>query len=224
MKIKFTVPCPESLLDVAQFDDNSAVVLYGSSFQFTCIKPGIMFQEKSPINWACYALESMNRVVYISGYDCDRKKYGVAGFSRFTGQITHFVDLIGSEMQSLCSYLSLHIERDTMYYIFIGRSKNSYFINKLSSSGHGIFSTCTTALKKPKSIICDNAGNMLICDTDTKSVHIVDLKGKVGHTVLTEKDDFGPTSMCLNASKDTLIVASSQKDSSKITVYSLHYD
>ena len=168
--------------------------------------------------------KSLNRTVFISGYDFDRRKYGVAGFTQ-NGQMTSFVPLIGSEMQSLKSYTSLHVDRVDTYYLYLGKSGiTGYFINKLSSKAHGIFSVCTTSLKDPQSIISDSVGNMLICDTDTKSVHIIDSEGRVGNTVLTETDDFGPTSMYVNASKDTLIVASRQKESSKITVYKLKYD
>ena len=225
MNIRFTIPCPGNPRDVARFDDNSVVVLYESdnSFQFVCVKPGIILQQKISTNWLCYGLESSNKIVYISGYDCERKRYGVAGFVK-NGKMTSFVPLIGYEMQTLGLYLSLNIERSNTNYMYVGQSMNICFINKLSSSGHGIFSVCTTSLKKPKSIICDSEGNMVICDTDTKGVHIIDSDGKVGNTVLTETEDFAPTSMCLSASRDTLIVASSQKQSSRITVYKLNYN
>ena len=227
MAIKFTLPFLGTPKDVAQFDDSSIVVLYGLNYlQFVCIKPGIILKQKTATDWQCFGLESLDKIVYVSVFKSESKCYGIAGFVKSGGIITcnSFTPLIGSELQNLCFYLNVNIEKHDMYYMFFGRSKDCHFINKFSSKGHGIFSMCTTSLKNPKSIISDSAGNMLICDTYTKSVHIIDSKGKVGNTVLTETDDFGPTAMCLNASRDTLIVASSQKDSSKITVYRLNYD
>ena len=54
--IKFTIPCQENPKDVARFDDYSVVVLYGSSFQFTMLKPGIKFQQMISINLQYYAM------------------------------------------------------------------------------------------------------------------------------------------------------------------------
>ena len=223
MKIKFTIPCPESPSDVARFDENSAVVLYASdnSFQFVCVKPGIMLQQKKATKLSCYGLESLNKIVYISCYDSERNSRGVAGFVK-DGWIATFVPFIATEIQSLGSYLSLSNDSTNIYYV--GHSSNACFINKLSTSGHGIYSVCTTSLKKPKSIVCDSAGNLVVCDTGTKGVHIIESDGKVGNTLITETDDFAPTSVCLNTSRDTLIVASSQKQSSRIIVYRLNYN
>ena len=223
MDIRFTIPCPASPWDVARFDENSVVVLYAldCSFQFVCVKPGIILQQKKPTKMYCYGLESSNKIVYISGYDSERNSHGVASFVK-DGRMATFIPFIGAENQSLGSYLSLSNDNTNIYYV--GRSSNACFINKLSTSGYGLYSVCTTSLKKPKSMICDTEGNLIICDTGTKGVHIIDSDGKVGNTILTIIDDYVPTSMCLNASRDTLIVASSQKQSSRITVHKLNYN
>ena len=127
-------------------------------------------------------------------------------------------------MQSLGLYLALNVTVNEVSIFYVGSSNRCSYVNKLSSKGHGIYSVCATSLKKPKSITCDTAGNLLICDTDTKSVHVVDSEGQVGNAVLTETEDFAPTSMCLTDDRDKLIVASRQNDSAKITVYKLKYE
>ena len=228
MKIIFTVLCKSCPKDVARFDDKSCVVLYSNhDFQIIFTNPGIKLRQEKSTKLSCYGLESFNKMIYISAAKYEnlyKSNFGVAEFTK-DGDMTKFILLIGSAIQSLSSYLSANIEKSSSYFMFLVPSNNNgYFINKLSSKGHGVFSVCTTSLKKPTSIISDSAGNMLICDTDTKGVHIIDSKGKVGNTVITETDGFGPTSMCLNASKDTLVLASRQSESSKITVYKLKYD
>ena len=223
MNIKFTIPCTEHPRDVACFDEHRIVVLYGldNSFQFVCIKPGIILQQKRSTKLTCYGLQSVNRFIYISCYDFERKCRGIAQFV-WEGWLHNFIPCVGADLQNLGLYLTLNSTGVSIFYV--GHGTNCRFINKMSSSGHGIYSVCTTALKAPKSIICDSAGNLLICDSETKSIYLIDSDGEVGNTLLTEKDDFGPTSMCISARKDMLLVASSHKDASKITVYKIDYE
>ena len=194
---------------------------WGIHYSYFCIK---LQQEKST-NLSCYGLESLNKMIYISAAKYENKTniFGVAEFTK-DGDMMNFTPLIGSAIQTIGSCLSVNIEKSSSYFMLIVPSNNGYLINKLSSEGHGVFSVGIASLKKPTTVISDSVGNLLICDTYTKSVHIIDSEGKVGNTLLTESDDSRPTSMCLNASKDTLIVASMKNESSNITVYKLMYD
>lgn len=225
MKIKFTMLCKSSPKDVACFDDNSFAVLYSNhSFQFIYTKPGIKLQQVLSTNLICYGLESFNKMIYISASKYENMTtsiFGVATFAK-NGERVNFTPLIGSAIQTIGSFLSVNIEKSSIYFMLLVPWNNCYFINKLSSKGHGVFSVCIASLKHPTTLISDSVGNLLICDTHTKHVHLVDSKGKVGNALI-ETDDSEPTSMCLNASKDKLIVASKQKDSSKIVVYKLKY-
>ena len=223
VKIKYTIQkCPGNPRDAANFDENRIVVLYGSdnSFQFVCVKPGIILQEKRSTKMKCYGLNSLAKIIYISGFHLERELYGIALFS-CEGWFHKFV---GSDMRYLDPYLALNVAQNDIDIFYSGHTSSCSYINKLSSNGHGIYSVCTTLLKKPNSITCDTTGNLLICDTDTKSVHVVDSEGQVRNAVLKEAEDFAPTSMCLTADRDKLIVASRQNDSAKITVYKLKYE
>ena len=225
LKIKYAIPCTESPRDAANLDENRIVVLYGSdnSFQFVCVKPGLILQKKRSTKIYCYGLNSLQEIIYISGIDQETKSRGIALFS-WEGRLCKFVQCVGSDLQYLGLYLALNVTENEVSVFYVGSSYPCSYINKLSSKGYGIYSVCATSLKKPKSLTCDTSGNLLICDTDTKSVHVVDSGGQVGNSVLTEAGDFAPTSMCLTADRYKLIVASRQNDSAKITVYKLKYE
>ena len=107
--------------------------------------------KRTTSNLRCYGLGSLNQSIYISVYDFQRESFGVQKFTK-EGYGTGFIPLIGSGIQAICSFLRLSVEKNRCYCMFLVPSADSYFINKLSTEGHGIFSACTTLLKKPKSV------------------------------------------------------------------------
>ena len=224
MKIKFTVPCPDSPNDVAYLNECSAVIISTSAntLQFISIKPGVKLQTRKQLKHSLYGFTVYNGKIFISCYNNEKEKSGISVLSAI-GEDEDFIPQNGPDFR-YPQYLSLNSDGSKIFYI--GSSNQSLFVTCLTRSGYGIYSVCNTTLKDPRSIVCDGAGNSMVCDMGTKNVHIIDCNGCVGDSLMTITDDFKPTSMCLNGNGDTLIVASVQNNhnkTSKLTVYRLDY-
>ena len=220
LKIKYTLPCIRGPWDIDSVDESSVAVTFPSAntLQLIAINPGVKIKETFDIGYECYGITVHGKRIFVCINDYQKSTYGVKVLTEKGEELT----LIPTLGAGWLRYLCLNADGTKIYYT--GGAGTFLFINCVTVEGYGIYSATSTTLRYPRGLICDVNGNLIVCDDETKGVHIITSEGVVGNTVLTEKEGFGPKSLSLNRSNDSLVVGSYKRDASRLTVYKLDYN
>ena len=222
MKIYFAIPYAKGPWDVDCLNEDCIVVTIPAtkSIQFIHIKPGIKSKYKCDIGYKVYGVAVNDKHIFAIIADMDKQQYGVQILNQY-GDYVAFIKHIGSELY-MPQHICTNIDGSKMYYS--GGSNRFLFVNCLTRVGFALYSIRTRALELPKTLICDDDENLIVCDAGTKCLHVINSGGVVGDMILSEQDGFSPQSMCFDKLSDKLIVASWKEKDVKLTVYKLEYD
>lgn len=222
MKINFTIPCSDGPWDVDCLNEGCIVVTIPErkSIQFIDIKPGIKPKYIHYIGHKAYGVAVNGERMFVSMADTILEKQRLCGVQILNkdGKYVAFIEHIGSgSPQNICT----NVDGTKMYYS--GGYGTSLFINCFAREGYGLYSVRTNILKSPRSLICDDDENLIVCDDGTKRLHVIDSSGVVSDTILSEQDISVPQSMCFDKINGILNVVSQKEKVVKLTAYKLEY-
>lgn len=217
--VRYEITCERSPYDVAIVDDTKVVMSLPSiaKIQFVDIKPGVKLQEQIDIKGTCYGVAVYEDDIYVCIANQDNSDpLIVTDVSLFcgikilslTGVVKHTIPHTGSGKPN---YLSLNKDGTKIYYS--GGTERQAFLSCVTKDGHGLFKYSEQILQNPRSFIVDKEENIIIVDSKTNTLQIIDATGR-SQCLLTKKNKpYEMTSICFDRYRGVLGVAcSTDKD------------
>ena len=217
--VRYEIPCERPPYDVAVVDDTKIVISIpsGAHIQFVDIKPGVKLQQQINVKGNCYGVEVYEDDIYVciaNQANCDPSAAtdeslfcGIKILS-LTGDVKHTIPHTGPGKPN---YISLSKDGTKIYYS--GGTERQAFLSCITKEGYGLFKYSEQILQNPRSFIVDKEENIIIVDSKTNKLHVIDASGR-SQCLLTKKNKpYEMTSICFDCNRRVLgIVCSANKD------------
>ena len=220
-EIKSDIPCEYSPFDVAPVDEDKAVVSFPQrrSLQFIRVRPGLKLEGHIRTNYECYGVAVYENDIFvcIDETNSNSRVLGIQILSQ-NGKMIKFITHHGAgsprylclSNNSSCIFYSSPVNNDSQYPPMKGQSARDAFVLCVTKEEHVLYRYLDDKLDNPGSLVGDDLGNLLICDQQFCSVHIVKPSGSHDKTLHFTHPGYyhlNPTSMCYNRNDDLLLVA-----------------
>ena len=202
-------------------NENTAIITIPSEtkLQYINLKPNLRTTGCSRIlDKRCYGVHVVDKSVYVSCYD---------GPGKYKGDI-RILNLYGNEKKRFDTSVDDVGLFTKPFYITVSGDGNFIYVSDmgtntltcLDTTGNVIYQY-SDDLEKPRGMIVDTKGNIILCNEGKNSVEVITAAGK-RHSILVSSNDHGmkkPNSICFRPCDGTLVIGCGDQD--ELSVFTL---